>query len=91
MTAARLPSPSAVADNVYYCSPSAATANACWPSTPGRLLCVDNPWNRSLHRVTYSGALPPVQGPATPDPFALTLRPQPRRTVAARPGRGHLH
>lgn len=67
------PSPSAVADNVYYCSPSAAAANACWPSTPGTLLCVDNPWNRSLHRVTYSGALPPVQRPATPDPFALTL------------------
>ena len=67
------PSPSAVADDVYYCSPSAAGANACWPSTPGSLLCVDNPWDRSLHRVAYSGALPPVQHPATPDPFALTL------------------
>lgn len=67
------PSPSATADNVYYCSPSAAGANACWPSTPGSLLCVDNPWDKRLHRVTYGGPLPPVQHPATPDPFALTL------------------
>jgi hypothetical protein len=26
-----------------------------------------------MHRVTYGGSLPPVQAPATPDPFALTL------------------
>jgi hypothetical protein len=38
------PSPSAVADNIYYCSPSAASAGNCWPSAPGSLLCVDNPW-----------------------------------------------
>lgn len=67
------PSPSAVADNVYYCSPSAAGAGTCWPSTPGSLLCVDNPWDQRLHRVTYNGALPPVQPTATPDPFALVL------------------
>lgn len=67
------PSPSAVADNIYYCSPSAAGAGTCWPSTPGSLLCVDNPWDKSLHRVTYGGSLPPVQATATPDPFALAL------------------
>jgi hypothetical protein len=67
------PSPSAVADNVYYCSPSAAGAGTCWASTPGSLLCVDNPWDKHLHRVAYSGPLPPVQHPATPDPFALVL------------------
>ena len=67
------PSPSAVADNVYYCSPSAAGAGTCWPSTPGSLLCVDNPWDLQMHRVTYAGPLPPVRAPATPDPFALTL------------------
>ena len=67
------PSPSAVADNVYYCSPSAAGAGTCWPSTPGSLLCVDNPWDKRLHRVSYDGQLPPVQPTATPDPFALTL------------------
>lgn len=67
------PSPSAVADNIYYCSPSAADAGTCWVSTPGSLLCVDNPWDKRVHRVTYSGQLPPVQAPAAPDPFALVL------------------
>nr|WP_297699762.1 hypothetical protein [Mycobacterium sp.] len=67
------PSPSAVADNVYYCSPSAAGAGTCWPSTPGSLLCVDNPWDRQLHRVMFDGQLAPVHAAANPDPFALTL------------------
>jgi hypothetical protein len=67
------PSPSAVAANIYYCSPSAAGAGTCWPSTAGSLLCVDNPWDKSLHRVTYGGALPAVQPTATPDPFAFAL------------------
>jgi hypothetical protein len=67
------PSPSAVANNVYYCSPTAAGAGTCWPSTPGSLLCVDNPWDKRMHRVSYDGPLPPVQPTATPDPFALTL------------------
>lgn len=67
------PSPSAVADNVYYCSPSAAGAGTCWPSTPGSLLCVDNPWDMQMHRVVFDGQLPPVHATAAPDPFALTL------------------
>jgi hypothetical protein len=67
------PSPSAVANNVYYCSPSAAGAGTCWPSTPGSLLCVDNPWDKRLHRVTYGGSLPPVQPGAIPEPFAMVL------------------
>jgi hypothetical protein len=67
------PSPSAMADNVYSCSPSAASAGTCWPSTPGSLLCVDNPWNMQLHRVMYNGQLPPVRATAAPDPFALSL------------------
>lgn len=67
------PSPSAVADNVYSCSPSAAGAGTCWLSTPGSLLCMDNPWDMRLHRVSYNGPLPPVQPTAAPDPFALVL------------------
>ncbi|HUE32768.1 MAG TPA: hypothetical protein VMQ38_07690 [Mycobacterium sp.] len=67
------PSPSAVANNIYYCSPTAAGAGTCWPSTSGSLLCVDNPWDKRLHRVTYDGQLPPVQPTAAPDPFALAL------------------
>jgi hypothetical protein len=67
------PSPSAVADNVYYCAPSAADAGTCWASTPGSLLCMDNPWDKLLHRVSHEGQLPPVRHTATPDPFALLL------------------
>ncbi|WP_232232094.1 hypothetical protein [Mycobacterium triplex] len=67
------PSPSAVADDVYACSPSAAGAGTCWPSTPGSLLCVDDPWDQRLHRVTYHGELPPVRPPASPEPYALAL------------------
>jgi hypothetical protein len=62
-----------VADDVYYCSPSAANAGTCWPSTPGSLLCVDDPWSKRLHRVSYGGQLPHVQPAATADPFALLL------------------
>lgn len=67
------PSPSAVANNIYSCSPSAAGAATCWPSTPGSLLCVDNPWDKRLHRVTYDGQLQPVQPTTIPEPFALVL------------------
>jgi len=67
------PSPAAVADDIYYCSPSAAGADVCWPSTPGSLLCGDDPWNRELHRVTYPGPLPHVQPLAAPQPYALLL------------------
>jgi hypothetical protein len=66
-------SPSAVANNVYSCSPSAAGAGTCWPSTPGSLLCVDNAWDKRLHRVTFGGQLPPVQPIAIPEPFAMLL------------------
>ncbi|OBG32820.1 hypothetical protein A5672_25490 [Mycobacterium alsense] len=65
--------PAAVADNVYSCTPTAAGAATCWPSTPGSLLCVDNPWTMSMHRVLYDGPLPPVRANVNPDPFALTL------------------
>jgi hypothetical protein len=67
------PSRSAVADNVYSCSPSVADAGTCWPATPGSLLCVDDPWEKRMHRVTYDGPLPPVTATANPEPFALTL------------------
>jgi hypothetical protein len=66
-------SPAAVADDIYYCSPSAADADVCWPSTPGSLLCVNDPWNKELHRVSYSDPLPHVKPLAAPQPFALLL------------------
>jgi hypothetical protein len=67
------PSPAAVSDGIYYCSPTAAGADVCWPSTPGSLLCVDDPWSKELHRVSYPDPLPQVRPVATPQPFALLL------------------
>ena len=67
------PSPSAVANDIYYCAPSAADAGTCWPSTPGSLLCVDNSSDNRVHRVTYGGQLPQVQPTAIPEPFAMVL------------------
>lgn len=40
---------------------------------PGSLLCLDTPWDKPLHRVTYGGELPHVQPAAMRDPFALIL------------------
>lgn len=66
-------SPSAVGDDIYSCSPSSDETGACWPSTPGSLLCMADPWEKRLHRVTYDGPLPQVRPPAVQDPFALVL------------------
>jgi hypothetical protein len=64
-------SPAAVAVDIYYCAPNAAGADVCWPSTPGTLLCLDDPWNKGLRRVAYTDPLPHVQPTPTPAPFAL--------------------
>lgn len=66
-------SPAAVGPDVYQCSPSAAGADACWPATTRSLLCVDDPWQRRLHRVTVSDELNPVTPTAAPQPLALLL------------------
>jgi hypothetical protein len=66
-------SPSAVSPNIYDCTPSAAGAGTCWPSTPGSLLCIDMRSDTWLHRVTYGGQLPPVQPPPAADPYMLVL------------------
>jgi hypothetical protein len=67
------PSPSAVGNDIYACSPTAAGADACWPSTPGSLLCLDDPRDKTLHRVTFGGTLPHVAPPAVADPIGLVL------------------
>lgn len=66
-------SPAAVADDIYSCSPSAASADVCWPSIPGSLLCVDDPWDMELYRVSYSDQLPHVEPVTQPRPLALLL------------------
>jgi len=65
-------SPAATADNIYACVPSEAAAEVCWPA-PASLLCAVDPWSKTLRRFTSPGALPAVDPPATPMPFAMVL------------------
>ena len=67
-------SPAAVDFRIYSCTPTAAGANVCWPSTPGTLLCVGITfWNKGLYREYYTDELPVTDPPAAPQPFALDL------------------
>ncbi|HUO39267.1 MAG TPA: hypothetical protein VMU34_16150 [Mycobacterium sp.] len=66
------PSPAAVANNIYACVPSEAAADVCWPA-PASLLCVVDPWGKALRRFPSPGALPAVEPPPNPMPFALLL------------------
>ncbi|WP_310773644.1 serine/threonine-protein kinase [Mycobacterium sp. Z3061] len=66
-------SPAAVHLGIYKCYPSVANADICWPSTPGTLLCLDNPWDKRLYRKLYTDMLPPATKPSAPEPFALLL------------------
>jgi hypothetical protein len=66
------PSPAAVSDNIYACDPSEAAAEVCWPA-PASVLCLVDPWSKALRRFASPGALPAVNHPDTPMPFALLL------------------
>ena len=66
------PSPAAVAPNIYSCEPAQAAAEVCWPASVS-VLCLAEPWTKTLRRFTKPGALPAVDPPATPMPFALQL------------------
>ncbi len=72
LTACTVPSPAAVASNIYSCEPAAAAAQVCWPA-PASVLCLMDPWTKALRRFAKPGALPAVDPPATPMPFALQL------------------
>jgi serine/threonine-protein kinase len=68
------PSPAAVSNNIYSCYPSAAGADVCWPSPPTSMLCMNNPWDQEVRRLSYdTRLLQTVQPPTTPEPFALML------------------
>lgn len=66
------PSPAAVGNDIYACEPDAAAAEVCWPA-PASVLCVVDPWGKSLRRFASPGALPAVNPPANPVPFAMLL------------------
>lgn len=55
------PSPESLDDNVYYCSPTAASADACWPAASGdQVYCLTDPFASTLLEHPISGPLPPV-------------------------------
>jgi hypothetical protein len=66
------PSPAAVSGNIYACDPSESAAEVCWPA-PASVLCLFDPWSKTLRRFPSPGALPAVDPPANPMPFALLL------------------
>ncbi len=66
-------SPAAVAAGIYQCAPSAAGADVCWPAGADSLLCLGDPWDRRLHRVSVGDSLPRVRPAAAPEPLALLL------------------
>lgn len=66
-------SPAGVDSGIFRCSPSAANADACWPSASATLLCINDPWQQELHRVTVADALPADPPVASPIPLAVLL------------------
>jgi hypothetical protein len=66
------PSPAAVDGNIYSCEPAQAAAEVCWPA-PASVLCLMDPWTKALRWYLVPDALPAVDPPATPMPFALQL------------------
>lgn len=66
------PSPAAVGNDIYSCEPAQAAASVCWPS-PASVLCLMDPWSKALRRFAAPGALPAVDPPPAPMPFALQL------------------
>jgi hypothetical protein len=61
-----------VGKDIYACEPAQAGAEVCWPA-PASVLCLADPWSKDLRRFAAPGALPAVDPPATPMPFALQL------------------
>lgn len=67
------PSPVAVDRGILFCSPSAASAIACWRADSGHALCAIDLARHLLIRYPLSGSFSAVGPPAHPGPFALTL------------------
>lgn len=72
-------SPAAEKGDIYYCSPSAATADACWVGE-GRnsMLCLSDPMKRQVVRIWWEGTTGfgptgPAEHSGTPLPIRLDL------------------
>ncbi|CAO5154503.1 conserved hypothetical protein [Frankia sp. AiPs1] len=73
-TSQAYPSPAAVSGDIYYCSPSAASADTCWPTPQARrMLCLRDPYSRTLTRLTAQSLVARVSPPRHPVPLALVL------------------
>ena len=67
-------SPVAVSAGIRFCGPSATNTVACWKSAvPSTVLCLRDPFVRTLVRITYVGTFAPVAAPARPAPQGLAL------------------
>ncbi|ONH26148.1 hypothetical protein BL253_25390 [Pseudofrankia asymbiotica] len=68
------PSPAAVSGDIYYCSPSAAGADACWPTPQAqRMLCLRDPFTTTLDALTAQALVAKVSPPKDPAPLGLLL------------------
>ncbi|SHH65293.1 hypothetical protein SAMN05443575_4280 [Jatrophihabitans endophyticus] len=64
----------AVDDDIAFCGSSADYTVACWPAaTAHRVLCLTDPFTRTLRRIRLAGAFPAVTAPRHPSPQALQL------------------
>jgi hypothetical protein len=67
-------SPVAVSGGIAFCGSSADGTVACWAAaTRGRVLCLTDPFVRTLHSLRLSGAFPAVRAPRHALPQALAL------------------
>ncbi len=67
-------SPAALSGGVLLCSPSAASADACWASaSAGVVLCLQDPWSHHLARYVPVGAVPRVAAARHALPLGLEL------------------
>ncbi|MBL7493682.1 hypothetical protein I6A60_34890 [Frankia sp. AgB1.9] len=67
-------SPAAVSGDIYSCSPSAAEADACWPTAQARqMLCLRDPYSSVLTALTAQALVAKVSAPKDPVPLGLRL------------------
>ncbi|CAO5252146.1 hypothetical protein [Frankia sp. AgKG'84/4] len=73
-TSRAYPSPAGVSGDIYYCSPSAAGADACWPTPrPRRMLCLRDPFTTTLSALTATALVARVPAASSPVPLGLRL------------------
>lgn len=67
-------SPYAVTGGVWACPPTSAAADACWPTAAGNyVLCLVDPFSRTLSMYSAPGTASPEPSTGAPIPMALEL------------------